>query len=103
MIVTEAEFKALIQEIYTDIPSDVEWVTGPGRSGAIAAVYVSYAFGLPFIPYCSLGPAHKRGLIIDMQPLSSLVRRKAEKRYYGAHIMSLYDTAADRVFWYERN
>lgn len=83
-------------------------VTGPGRSGAIAAVYVSHQLGVPFVPFgvrapLELGPV----LIVDTAMESGRTMRKAARKYAmdhgaGAPISLVFYREPPRVaFWYE--
>ena len=51
-IISEAEFAERIREALSDPQYEAAaWVTGPGRSGAVAAVYASHILHIPFVPY----------------------------------------------------
>lgn len=80
-------------------------VTGPGRSGAVAAVYASYRLGIPFIPYgeMDLPDKLKPILIIDTALKSGRTLRKAMKKYSTNLGIAVYNEITDgRVhFWYE--
>ncbi|QEH36559.1 hypothetical protein OJF2_51430 [Aquisphaera giovannonii] len=85
-VVTEPEFHARLVEVAASLPADqIGSVTGPGRSGAVAAVYASHLLGVPFIPYGSQCPTHLGCLlIIDTARESGATLRKAERRYSEA-------------------
>lgn len=85
-------------------------VTGPGRSGAVAAVYASHMLGVPFIPYGQKPPIDLgRLLIVDTATESGKTLRKATAKYekMGATPITLAvfnekDPLIGRVaFWYE--
>lgn len=79
-------------------------VTGPGRSGAVAAVYASHILGIPFIPFGTRAPRHLgRLLIVDTARESGRTLRKAERRYQesGPIIVVAYEEPPRVVFWYE--
>ncbi len=79
-------------------------VTGPGRSGAIAAVYASHLLGVPFIPYGQKAPLHLgRLLIIDTATESGATLRKATRRYEDATplVVAVYHEPPRVAFWYE--
>lgn len=102
-IVTEEEFSIEIRLALQDI-HDAGCVTGPGRSGAIAAVYASHILKIPFIPYGQKAPAHlQRLLIIDTATESGKTLRKAGKKYEGLCpiIMAIYREPPRVRFWYE--
>lgn len=104
-IVGEPEFAARMREMLGDgrIPPDIGWVTGPGRSGAVAAVYASHMLAIPFVPFGSSAPDLGRVLIIDTARQSGRTLRKAAKRYEAADPLVLwaYDEPPRVAFWYE--
>lgn len=103
-IISEAEFTIRIREILADTQPNVGSVTGPGRSGAVAAVYASHILGVPFIPYGSKCPAHLGSLlIIDTAMESGATLRKAERRYSDASpvVIACYHEPPRVAFWYE--
>ncbi len=109
-IVSEDEFKL---RLLTVLPAndDIGAVTGPGRSGAVAAVYASHILGVPYIPYGSPAPVikHRNGriagrlLIVDTARESGRTLRKAVSRYQHANpIVAVAFEEPPRVaFWYE--
>lgn len=105
-IVTEAEFSERIRD---RLANPFPWwaigsVTGPGRSGAIAAVYASHILRVPFIPYGATAPHHLGCLlIIDTARESGATLRKAERKYRdGTPIIVVCYEEPPRVgFWYE--
>lgn len=78
-------------------------VTGPGRSGAIAAVYVSHMTGKPFAPYGHSIPENLRVLVVDTAVMTGATMRKAVRRYEKNRAFGLYCYCEPpRVkFWYE--
>lgn len=57
-----------------------DFVTGPGRSGAIASVYASHYLGIPFKPHKA--GSYKSGeyvLIVDTVEYTGKTLRKSEK------------------------
>lgn len=104
-IVSEAEFRARLAGMLASADlGDVGSVTGPGRSGAVAAVYASHLLGVPFIPFGSPAPAHLgRVLIVDTARESGRTLRKAERRYEAARPVALavYEEPPRVTFWYE--
>ena len=109
-IISEAEFAARIREQLDEMWRSLSaeempgWVTGPGRSGAIAAVYASHILAIPFVPCGSPGPADLgRVLIIDTARQSGRTLRKAAKRYEAADplVIWCYDEPPRVAFWYE--
>ncbi len=102
-IITEAEFSERIREMLANVPA-VGSVTGPGRSGAVAAVYASHILGIPFIPFGAQAPlALGRVLLIDTARESGKTLRKAERRYDYASpvVVACYEEPPRVAFWYE--
>jgi hypothetical protein len=103
-IVTEKEFAERVRCMLVDMP-DVGSVTGPGRSGSVAAVYASHILGVPYIPFkTSNVPSHLgKLLIIDTAMESGNTMRKAERFYSDVPHVSLavYHEPPRVAFWYE--
>lgn len=102
-IVSEKEFATRLQECLVGL-SDVGSVTGPGRSGAIAAVYASHLLRIPFIPYGQAAPASLGSiLVIDTAMESGATLRKAARRYAESHpvVIALFHEPPRVQFWYE--
>lgn len=101
--ITEPEFAQKIQELRDLVPDDVGWVTGPGRSGAIASVYASHLLGIPFVPYGSKCPDRGRVLIVDTACQSGRTLRKAAKKYeaFDPFIWFGFHEPPRVIFWYE--
>lgn len=103
-IVSEPEFHARLVEVLATLPAGIGSVTGPGRSGAVAAVYASHLLGVPFIPFGSRCPTHLgRLLIIDTARESGATLRKAERRYAVARpiVVACFEEPPRVAFWYE--
>ena len=103
-IVSEAEFNSRIRLLLSAVNDNVGAVTGPGRSGAVAAVYASHLLGVPFIPFGQKHPSHLgRLLIVDTARQSGATMRKAERRYACETPLSLvcYEEPPRVAFWYE--
>lgn len=102
-IVSETEFQTRLREILADA-RDIGSVTGPGRSGAVAAVYASHILGVPFIPYGQKVPLHLgRLLIVDTARETGATLRKAERKYFDCAPLTLvaFEEPPRVVFWYE--
>ena len=101
-IVSEDEFAERIRATLIGLTAGS--VTGPGRSGAIAAVYASHILHVPFIPFGRKAPVELgRLLIIDTATESGATLRKAT-RLYAAHtplVMAIYQEPPRVAFWYE--
>lgn len=79
-----------------------DFVTGPGRSGAIASVYASHHLGVPFVPYKNKPDG--TFLVVDTAVLTGATIRKASRYYNNAPVCYAYTQGRDhdRVkFWYE--
>jgi adenine/guanine phosphoribosyltransferase-like PRPP-binding protein len=106
MLVSEAEFSATVRNTLSG-KMRPDFVTGPGRSGAVAAVYASYALSAPYIPH-STRPAEpgETMLVIDTVSMSGRTIRKAASRWkrlgYEVEALVLYSSPTIRHhFWYE--
>lgn len=104
-LVSEAEFSHAIKSRLVN-ERDFGWVTGAGRSGAIAAVYASHILSIPFVPYGSFAASNLgKLLIIDTAIETGKTLRKASNKYknHEHDIIAIYDeTKTGRVyFWYE--
>lgn len=104
-IVSEQEFRERLVEVLAGADlSGVGFVTGPGRSGAVAAVYASHMLGVPFVPYGSAGPTHLgRVLIVDTARKSGATMRRAGRRYEPANpiLLVAFEEPPRVAFWYE--
>jgi hypothetical protein len=105
-IISEVEFNGAIRASLADVDG-IGSVTGPGRSGALAAVYASHILGVAFLPYGTMGeavPVHLgRLLIIDTATDSGATLRKAASRYarFAPVVMAVYHEPPRVAFWYE--
>lgn len=105
ILITEPVFRHnLIERLVREPRQQCNFVTGPGRSGALMAVYVSHLTGIPFIPYGLMMPVTcQRLLIVDTARKSGETMRKA-MRQYAAHNpveLVLYEEPPRVKFWYE--
>jgi hypothetical protein len=104
--VSEGEFDRAIRAMLADLEG-IGSVTGPGRSGALAAVYASHILGVAFIPYGTMGeavPVHLgRLLIIDTASQSGATLRRAARRYmdFSPLVTAVYHEPPRVAFWYE--
>ena len=102
-IITEVEFALRMAGVLMGLPP-VGFVTGPGRSGAVAAVYASHLLGAPFIPYGSFAPAHLgRALLVDTARESGETMRKAARKYSASNpvVVVAFEEPPRVAFWYE--
>lgn len=103
-IVSEIEFRERIAQIIREVPSSCAWVTGPGRSGAVASVYASHLLGIPFVPYGSFAAANLgRVLIVDTARESGATLRKAARKYkeHDPFVWVGFEEPPRVAFWYE--
>jgi hypothetical protein len=104
-VVSEQEFAARIRELLSaECFMSYGCVTGPGRSGAIAAVYASHILRIPFIPFGQEIPESLRSvLIIDTARESGETLRKASRKYAyaGARSAVCFEEPPRVMFWYE--
>ena len=98
MIITENEFRDRFTELLTEAP-DCDFVTGPGRSGAVASVYASHFLGVPFVPYKQ--KPEGRFLIVDTAMQSGKTLRKASRLYDDAPYVYAHHEPPRVRFWYE--
>lgn len=104
-VISEAEFAERVVAVAPTL-GPVAAVTGPGRSGAVAAVYVSHVLGVPFIPFkANWRAGHEHILIADTASESGATLRKAEAWYRKRGQMVIahaFYIEPPRVrFWYE--
>ena len=116
LVVSEQEFSAAVDRMCARIretEARFSGVTGPGRSGAISAVYVSHRLGIPFVPYKQIRSLIEPILIVDTVSSSGKTLRKAANWYASRqnwtkfdcypHTESAFDSSESErhVFWYE--
>lgn len=103
-IVSEPEFAERLRLVLQNHRLEhIGAVTGPGRSGAVAAVYASHILGVPFIPYGMRCPDQFQLLIVDTARESGRTLRKAAKRYEYANpvVVVAFEEPPRVAFWYE--
>lgn len=106
IVVTETEFSVMLDQALEGLEAPV-FITGPGRSGAIAAVYASYRLHRPFVPFGHPGgPAGSTVLVIDTVSMSGRTIRKAVAKYerMGFVVRSLTVVPQNQKrhhFWFE--
>lgn len=104
-VVSEAEFSLRLRTLlHENDLSEVGSVTGPGRSGALAAVYASHILGVPFIPHGSpTPPGLGRMLIVDTARETGKTLRKAMRRYQETNplVLVVFEEPPRVMFWYE--
>jgi hypothetical protein len=102
--VSEAEFTSNLRKLLecSDLPA-VQGVTGPGRSGAIAAVYASHILTVPFIPFGHYDLPLSPILIVDTARFSGKTLRRAERKYEHLNpvVRWVYEEPPRVRFWYE--
>ena len=103
--VTEAQFSARMRETLRP-EGNPAFVTGPGRSGAVAAIYASYFLKLPYVPWdCPC--EGECALIVDTASMSGRTMRRAvarySRRYPSVESWVAFNESEQRHhFWYER-
>jgi hypothetical protein len=102
--VGEAEFRAKVRALPKEMAAQYDCVTGPGRSGAVAAVYVSHWLGLPFLPWGSKVPVSlPRVLVVDTATWTGATIRKAMRKYGAGCVVFYVEGPGAMVrFWYEK-
>ena len=110
-VISEEEFRYKIEQYHSYL-REPKWrsgtvVTGPGRSGAVAATYVSHFAGIPFTPYgVELPSSIDHVIVVDTATNSGRTLRKAVREYNQNHSVTpiaFYDERSfGRLkFWYE--
>lgn len=109
--ITEEEFRARLRmmcHMEGLKRKKFDFVTGPGRSGAVAAVYTSHHLGIPYIPHKSGNYGnYKRCLIIDTAVYTGKTLKKSSNwhRKQGLSVLSLALFKEEKKhyykFWYE--
>ncbi len=97
--VSEPEFREAICAVLSDV-SGFDFVTGPGRSGAVASVYASHYLGIPFVPFKRQKGANI--MIVDTAINTGRTIRKASNFYHGAPYFFAFTQPPRVKFWYER-
>jgi len=112
--INESWFRGSLQITLKDYKNTFKAVTGPGRSGAIAAVYASHYLGVPFIPHGSQVPDNLYPLLVidlleiptvslDTISKSGATIRKAVNKHGDKDVTGLTVFKADKKvrFWFE--
>jgi hypothetical protein len=101
-VISEDDFHLAIRQRVEPLRGTVRSVSGPGRSGALAAVYASHLLRVPFIPHGTRVPETLQPhLVIDTTAMSGRTLRKAARKMGAEHSLSVF-TADHRLrFWYE--
>lgn len=100
-VVSEAEFSKELRSILDVMTSykNYDFVTGPGRSGAIASAYASHYTGIPFLPYGTA--VSGRVLIVDTAVKSGRTIRKAMRKHGTEDACWAFNEPPRVRFWYE--
>jgi hypothetical protein len=101
--ISEEEFRtALILFLDSIVHLNIRSVSGPGRSGAIAAVYTSHYLAIPFIPQGGrIVDDLRPHLIIDMAISSGKTLRKAIRKTNAEYAFAIFTEPPRAKFWYE--
>ena len=103
MIISEPEFRERLREVLYPLRKSVRSVTGPGRSGAVAAVYASHFLGVPYLnpafyPRSSL--LHPV-LVVDTAINTGRTLRQLGRTMRSEHLVAFYHEPPRVRFWYE--
>ena len=102
MVISEGAFVADLRDGLAKLGNKhFDFVTGPGRSGAIASVYVSHMLHIPFLPYGQHPVGQWSVLIVDTARNTGKTLRKACKKYDTEDCLFVYDEPPRVRFWYE--
>ena len=101
-VIQEDGFQQRLRKTLSPLLGQFTCVTGPGRSGAICAVYASYFLRIPYMPMgCNTAPKAKV-LVVDTVERTGRTLRKAARRYPDCTAISVFGKQEDRHhFWYE--
>ena len=100
MTIQEETFRQTCYQALSTYQGKVKSVTGPGRSGVIAAVYASHFLGIPFIPLLSKKFLHPI-LIIDTAIYSGRTLRKTQRKIGAEYALAIFQEPPIIKFWYE--
>ena len=103
IVVSEDNFKSVFFSHLMRFKGKVESVTGPGGSGAIAAVYASYFLHVPYFPFRkNPSVCLKPVLVVDTASMTGKTIRKAlRKMGGGAYGLYVFKEPPIVRFWYE--
>jgi adenine/guanine phosphoribosyltransferase-like PRPP-binding protein len=107
----EIEWRELFYAKLDDVSyMEFDYVTGPGRSGAIASVYASHYLGIPFKPHkAGKVNAGDKVLIVDTVEYTGSTLRKSKSWHenQGASCTVVFAIKESRghyfKMWYEKN
>lgn len=81
-MISEADFIDRLKLVLEDPEfSHAEWVTGPGRTGAMAAIYASHILNVSFVAYGHRPKANGYVLVMDILNDNPRTMRRALKHY----------------------
>lgn len=103
-IIQESEFRTAMYNALDNFKkSNVKYVTGPGRSGAIAAVYASHYLTIPFIPSTFKTSFFNKNevLVVDTAMLTGATVRKCMKKFNTSFSVVPFIEPPLVKFWYE--
>ena len=102
--IQEDDFYIKMLDVFQELSyiQEIKSVSGPGRSGAIAAVYASYILKVPFIPYGQVVPDNIRPhLVVDTASLTGSTLKKAIIKMKAEHGITIIQETSHIKFWYE--
>ena len=104
----ERVFQRRFKEVLKGVEVEVDFVTGPGRSGAVASVYASHILGVPYKPHkCGNYSLDKRVLLVDTVKYTGKTLNKARNWYEkrGLEVVVCYGFLETKGYyfkmWYE--
>lgn len=102
MTVNEQEFREKLTKKLLPYKGQFKSVSGPGRSGAVAAVYASHLLGIPFLPYGANVPNELYPLLmVDTAVMSGKTLKKACKKMMAQLGIAIMEEPPRVKFWYE--
>lgn len=107
--VTEEQWRAAFYAELNEMKGvKFDFVTGPGRSGHVAAVYASHYLGIPFKPHkCGVYKEGEVVLVVDTVKYTGKTLRKAQQWYAKRGLIVAVAYALDETrghyykMWYE--
>lgn len=106
MLITEKQFSTKLKlklQMLTPV-TPFKSVIGPGRSGAIASVYVSHLLRVPWLPANAEVPYNLQPcLVVDTAMQSGRTLRKAMAKANTSWGLAVFREPPRVRFWYEKN
>lgn len=101
-LVSEPEFRERLSAVLSPLRNaGYKSITGPGRSGAIAAAYASHFLGIPFITHGRPQARMLPCLVVDTATESGRTLKRALRKARGSKAIALFNEPPRVKFWYE--